>query len=158
MAMAMPNSPQAALSRLRLDERLAPFRDPGLTQGAPKIGWIGAIRKALGMTRAQLGRRLGVTAASVADVERSEKLDRIQLDTLRRAAAALDCELVYALVPRQPLSEIVEARRNALAEAAYRRTAHSMALENQLEDDDAGRALKIRALGDAISSRDLWRD
>jgi hypothetical protein len=33
-----------------------------------------------------------------------------------------------------------------------------MALENQLEDDDAGRALKIRALGDAISSRDLWRD
>jgi len=158
MATAMPNLPQAALSRLRLDERLRPFSDPALSRRAPKTGWIGAIRKALGMTREQLGRRLGVTAASVADVERSEKLDRIQLDTLRRAAAALDCELVYALVPRQPLSEIVEARRNALAEAAYRRTADSMALENQLEDDDAGRALKIRALGDAISSRDLWRD
>ena len=154
----MPNLPQAALSRLRLDERLRPFSDPALSRRAPKTGWIGAIRKALGMTREQLGRRLGVTAASVADVERSEKLDRIQLDTLRRAAAALDCELVYALVPRQPLSEIVEARRNALAEAAYRRTADSMALENQLEDEDAGRALKIRALSDAISSRDLWRD
>jgi DNA-binding transcriptional regulator YiaG len=81
MATAMPNLPQAALSRLRLDERLRPFSDPALSRRAPKTGWIGAIRKALGMTREQLGRRLGVTAASVADVERSEKLDRIQLDT-----------------------------------------------------------------------------
>jgi predicted DNA-binding mobile mystery protein A len=158
MATAMYKLPQAALSRLRLDERLDPFRNPALSERTPKTGWIGAIRRALGMTRAQLGQRLGVTAASVADVERSEKLDRIQLDTLRRAAAALDCELVYALVPRQSLSEIVETRRNTLAEAAYRRTARSMALENQLEDDEAGRALKIRALRDAISSRDLWRD
>ena len=158
MATAMANSPQVDLARLRLDERLAPFRDPSLTHGAPKTGWVGAIRKALGMTREQLGRRLGVTAASVADVERSETLDRIQLNTLRRAAAALDCELVYALVPRQPLCEIVEARRNSLAEAAYRRTAHSMALENQLEDDEAGRALKLKALREAIPLRDLWRE
>ena len=89
---------------------------------------------------------------------RSSFSERIQLNTLRRAAAALDCDLVYALVPRRPLTEVVEARKTALAEAAYRRTAHSMALENQLEDDAAGRALKIKALRESILLRDLWRE
>ena len=154
----MAKGSQTDLARLRLDERLNPFRNSQLAHSAPRTGWIGAIRKALGMTREQLGKRLGITAASVADVERSEKNDRIQLNTLRRAAAALDCELVYALVPRRSLSEIVEARKDALAEAAYRRAAHSMALEDQLEDDAAGRALKLKAIRDAILLRDLWRE
>lgn len=154
----MSDSRQTDLARLRLDERLEPLRLPQIPRHPPKTGWIGAIRKALGMTRAQLGQRLGVKAASVADVERSEKDVRIQLDTLRRVAAALECDLVYALVPRRPLTEIVEARKDALAEAAYRRTAHSMALENQLEDDAAGRALKLKAIRDSISLRELWRE
>ena len=158
MAITMKTSSQIELARLRLDERIDAFRAPQLALTAPKTGWVGAIRRALGMTREQLGLRLGVTPASAADIERSEKDERIQLNTLRRAAAALDCDLVYALVPRRPLTEVVEARKTALAEAAYRRTAHSMALENQLEDDAAGRALKIKALRESILLRDLWRE
>jgi predicted DNA-binding mobile mystery protein A len=154
----MPKTPHADIARLRLDERLTLYRAPALRQRPPKTGWIATIRNALGMTREQLGKRLGITAASVADIERSEQNDRIQLDTLRRAAAALDCELVCALVPRRSLSETVDARKDMLAEAAYARTAHSMALENQLEDDAPGRALKIKAIRDAILLRDLWRE
>ncbi|HEX5122638.1 MAG TPA: mobile mystery protein A [Rhodanobacteraceae bacterium] len=157
-AIPMPKATQIDLVRLRLDERLAAWRDAGTLRDRPKTGWIAAIRKALGMTRAQLGRRLGITEASVADAERSEKDDRIRLDTLRRTAAALDCELIYALVPRKSLAAMIDARMNAIAEAEYRRTAHSMALEDQLEDDAAGRELKLKAIRDAITLRELWRE
>ena len=153
----MPEAKQTTLARLRLDERLEPFRNDDLARRIPKAGWVRSIRSALGMTRGQLAARLGVTAATVADIERSEANGRVQLNTLRRVAAALDCEVVYALVPAQSLVERVESRRDQLAEAAYRRTAHSMALENQLEDDEAGKAVKIRAIRDAIPLRDLWR-
>ena len=54
-----------------------------------------------------------------------------QLNTLRRAADALDCELVYAFVPRRSLEEQVLEQARARAEAEVRRIAHSMALEDQ---------------------------
>ncbi len=154
----MPESKQIVLARLRLDERLEAFRDGDLSHGAPKAGWVRSIRSALGMTRRQLAARLGVTGATLADIERSEANGRVQLNTLRRVATALDCEVVYAIVPRQSLVERVESRKDQLAEAAYQRTAHSMALENQLEGDAAGKAVKIRAIRDAIPLRDLWRE
>jgi predicted DNA-binding mobile mystery protein A len=154
----MPKSRQAELTRLRLDERLQPFREAAFLRRPPKTGWIGAIRKALGMTREQLGKRLGVMPATVADLERSESEQKIQLNSLQRAAEALDCELVYVLVPRRTLTDTVERRRDEIAQAAYRRTAHSMALESQLEDDDASKAVKIEAIRDAIALRDLWRE
>ena len=150
----MANTPQKSLIRLRLDERLAPFRTPATLQTPPRLGWIRAIRTALGMTQEQFGKRAGIAIPTVADMEGSEREDTIQLNTLRRAAAALDCDLVYALVPRQPITERVNARRDELANAAYRRAAHSMALEN----DPAAKAIKIAAIRDAISMRDLWRE
>jgi predicted DNA-binding mobile mystery protein A len=158
MATAMDKSKQSSLARLRIDERLFPFREPSLRQPPPKLGWLRTIRKSLGMTRQQFGRLLGVGQASVADIETSEREGKIQLSTLRRAATALDCEFVYALVPRVPLTQRVEARLDALANAAYQRTAHSMALEGQLEDDPEGKAIKIKAIRDAIVQRDLWRE
>src|SRR5687767_407796 len=75
---------------------------------APPSGWIAVIRRALGMTTAQLAQRLSVAQPVVVRMEQSEAKGRIQLDTLRRAADALNCELVYALVPRMPLDEYVE--------------------------------------------------
>ena len=153
----MDKSNQTALARLRIDERLSPFREPGLCQQPPKLGWLRTIRKALGMTRKQFGHLQGVTQATVADIETSERDGKIQLNTLRRAAAALDCEFVYALVPRVPLAQRVDARLDALAEAAYQRTALSMALEGQLEEDPTAKAIKIKAIRDAIAPRDLWR-
>jgi predicted DNA-binding mobile mystery protein A len=154
----MTESRQALLARVRLDERLSPFKQGDLKHSMPNAGWVRSIRNALGMTLEQLGKRLDVTAATVADVERSESNGTVQLNTLRRVATALDCDLVYALVPRRNIVEIVESRRDELAQAAYRRTAHSMALEDQLEDDPAGKAIKIQAIRDAIPLRGLWRE
>ena len=43
------------------------------------------------MTGAQLGKRLGMTAQGIVSLERSEASGTIQLNTLRRAAEAMDC-------------------------------------------------------------------
>src|SRR5258708_29177418 len=76
----------------------------------PARGWVHAIREALGMSAAALAARMGTTAGAVTRLEQSEAADRIRLDTLRRAADALECDLVYLLVPRRPLTAVVRDR------------------------------------------------
>lgn len=124
----------------------------------PRRGWIRAVRTALGMTLEQLGQRLGIDRSSVLRVENSESSGRIQLDTLRRAAAALDCELHYVLVPRVPLQERVRERRAEIARARVARTAHTMGLENQHDPDDPLAAQLRRQAEAAVSDRMLWKN
>jgi transcriptional regulator with XRE-family HTH domain len=63
------------------------------------------------MTTRQLAKAVGVTQAAVVDAERTEAKGAITLTTLQRYAAALGCELTYALVPKRPLQEVVEVSR-----------------------------------------------
>ena len=100
----------------------------------PRGGWIRAIREAIGMTSEQLAKRLHITRQAVNDAERREAADDMTLAQLRRFAAALECELVYALVPRRPLREVVERRAEALAKNEVATVSHSMALEAQGTD------------------------
>src|SRR5215217_7999866 len=90
-----------ARARSALDRRLADWRRLPAREARPHGGWVRAIRDALGMSAADLAERMGVTQSTVARLESSERDGRIQLDTLQRAADALDCDLVYALVPRR---------------------------------------------------------
>ena len=89
----------AAHSRSRLDRR---FKEIGPLSrfSVPVRGWIKAIRAGLGMSSEQLAKRLGVRQPSVVSLEQSEAKGTIALATLRRVAEALDCTLVYALVPK----------------------------------------------------------
>jgi predicted DNA-binding mobile mystery protein A len=89
------------------------------------------VREALAMPAAVLAGRLGVADTTVLRLEESERLGTAQLNPLRRAADALDCELVYAFVPRKPLEEQVLKQARTRAEAEVGRIAHSMALEDQ---------------------------
>jgi transcriptional regulator with XRE-family HTH domain len=66
----------------------------------PKRGWIYAIRETLGVSTGELGRRLGTSRQLPLQFEKAEADDSITLKSLRRVGKALDCELVYALVPR----------------------------------------------------------
>lgn len=86
------------------------------------------------MTTRQLAKSVGVTQAAVVDAERTEAKGDITLATLQRYATALDCELVYALVPKRPLQEVVEEQADRIARDQVSRVRHSMALEDQLTD------------------------
>ena len=119
-----------ARSRLRLGER---FKQMGSAdQYAPPVrGWIKAIREALGMTTTQLAKRLGIRQPSVVALEQSEVRGTIELATLRRVAEALDCTLVYALIPNKPLEATIRERARAFARRRWRPVEHSMLLEDQ---------------------------
>ena len=141
-------------ARDRLDARLAAIK-PIDSFAIPPKGWIRAIRDAIGMTGAQLGRRLGMTAQGIASVERSEAEGKIQLNTLRRAGEAMDCVLVYALVPKTSLTEMVDRRARELALRTLRRVSHSMALEDQQVDRDLEKRVQTY-IETALRDRDLW--
>jgi predicted DNA-binding mobile mystery protein A len=120
----------AAQSRSHLDERFKAL-GPVTRYSSPVRGWIKAVREALGMTTAQLAKRLGVKQPSVVAIEQSEAKGTIELSTLRRVAEALDCTLVYALVPNKPLEAAVRDRARAFVRRRRGPVEHSMLLEDQ---------------------------
>lgn len=151
-----PEDREAA--RRQLDKRLSQLNADALAR--PPRGWVKAIREALGMTTAQLAKRLGVSQPRVVGIEQAEAKGAITLDSLERAAHALDCRLVYALVPRKPLDALVEARAARLAEKRLGSTRHTMALEAQAmdaRDEDEQRKRLIRKLIEQSGS-ELWDD
>ncbi len=118
---------QRSQARSALDGKLSAVDVRAITP--PTVGWVRAIRDALGMTTRQLARRMGVAPSTVASLEQSERAGLVQLDTLRRAADALDCDLVYALVPRIGLSESVRRRAYERAYHEIMRVDRTMRLE-----------------------------
>jgi len=98
-----------ATARRQLDKRLSSLQNRELFVRPPR-GWLKAIREALGMTTTQLGQRLGVVQSRVVAIEQGESKGSITLNSLEKAAQALDCRLVYALVPEQPLEDMVRLR------------------------------------------------
>ena len=131
-----------------LGERL---RDP------PLGGWVKAMRDALGMSSYQLARRMGFSQTRVRQFEAEEIAGSIRLSALHRAAEAMNCRLVYGLVPKQPLEEIVLRQ-------AYLKAATQLAIldpdDASAEDSDSEPHPRIDELEDLtmhfMDHRDLW--
>ncbi len=131
-------------------------RDLGTRLARPGKGWVRAVRDALGMTTAQLARRVGVSQPVITGIEASEAAGTVKLETLARVAAGLNCRLVYALVPIEPLDISVEERRLMLAERRLREVEHSMRLEDQAVCNPAARKALLQELAAEIDTRTLW--
>jgi predicted DNA-binding mobile mystery protein A len=150
-------SAPAALARKHLDRRLTPLRK---TQdlARPARGWVKAIREALGMTTAQLAERMGVAQTRVSRIEKDEVGSAVTLRTLRQAAEAMNCTLVYALVPNEDLEQIVRQRAAVLTHERLSRTHHTMKLENQALSERDLNAEHSRVFRDILEGdpRRLW--
>ncbi len=152
-------SDQRALARKTLDGRLASLRTASDLARPPR-GWIKAIREALGMTTTQLAERAGMSQSRIPRIETGEVNGTLTMTTLRNMAEAMNCRLVYALVPNEPLEEMVCERAASVADRRLARTHHTMKLENQAltrRDLEAERARLIAELlrGDP---RRLWEE
>ena len=147
----------AMQSRSHLDDRFKEI-GPASCFAPPIRGWIRAIREALGMSSAQLAKRLGVRQPSAVALEQSEAKGTIELATLRRVAEALDCTLVYALVPNQPLEKMVQKRAEKAAAERITRVDHSMRLEHQGLSRGELQAQHKRLVADLLrgNPRRLW--
>lgn len=148
----------SGLALRQMDKRLAAWRNIE-DAPPPRGGWLRGIRKTLGMTTAQLASRLGVTQQSIVNFERNEASGAITLQSLKRVAAALDCKVIYAVVPPKPLAAQREARALAVADKIVRPVTHTMKLEAQgVSKRETNRQRK--ALAEELlrgSSRKLWR-
>jgi predicted DNA-binding mobile mystery protein A len=97
--------------RRRMEDALPGYR-LGRAAAGEMASWVRAVRQAVGMPAVEFARRMGVQEREVYRIERAEKESRIELGSLRRAAEALDCELIYALTPRKgTLGEMAAAHR-----------------------------------------------
>jgi predicted DNA-binding mobile mystery protein A len=115
----------------QLSQTLAPFAaaKPG---PRPLRGWLRAIREALGMTLEEVGRVSRTTKQRIQRFEESEANDRITLRNLRRVAGAMDCELVYAIVPKSgTITDLAEHRARRETTKRVLSVEHTMALEDQ---------------------------
>ncbi|MDB5567095.1 MAG: mobile mystery protein [Tardiphaga sp.] len=147
-------------ARKVLDDRLAPGEQvrTEIRYKPPAKGWIRAIRDALGMSSEQLARRVSLRSQSIDDWEKAEANGSIQLKTLRRAADALDCTLVYALVPKTSLENAVHSRARRIAMRDLGRVAHTMKLEDQATDDSDLEEQISEYVRDNIKDRDIWNE
>lgn len=146
-----------ALARKHLERRLAPLRDRQDFIRPPR-GWIRAIREALGMTTRQLARRMNKGQSAIVEMEQSEARDSVSLGLLRQAAEALDCTLIYALVPNRPIDSMMRTRAAEIASQQLARASHTMALENQGLDRAAHESERERLIDELLrgSPARLW--
>lgn len=135
----MPTTDRAARA---LDLRLELVRNAAVAR--PPRGWLRAIRDALGLTTMQLAKRLGVSQPRVVALEKGEVDETVTLASLRRAAEAMDCQLVYAMIPNRPLVDMLKERAQVKADEQIATVHHTMRLENQaLTVDDQRRQREI---------------
>lgn len=130
------------------------------TVPAAPEGWLATMRKALDMSGAQLARRAGVSRAAVNACERKEPDGAITIRKMSELAEAMDCEFIYAVVPRSTVDEIVQAQALRKAEKLVRRARGHMALEKQAlseahtQDEIARLAQELRIK----NPPDFWED
>ncbi len=145
----------SALARKHLDRQFEAMTSRYAAR--PPKGWLRAIRDALGLTSRQLAVRMGKTHTTVTALEKGEVAGTTTLNSLRAAAEAMNCTLVYAIVPNQPLEEMVRVQARKLAEAQFARVNHSMRLEDQaVARHDLAEQIERRADELRRDGRRLW--
>lgn len=149
--MVSPNNARHA--REALDQRLERL-GPAARYAIPQRGWIRAIRDALGMPAVDLAERMGVTGATVRSLEKSEVSGGIRISSLRRAAEAMDCTLVYAFIPNRGLESTVRSQAHAILAEQEARVQQTMLLEEQ--PGDVLPSARESHLQEIIDSGGLW--
>ena len=126
----------------------------------PKEGWVAAVRKALGMSGAQLARRLDVSRAQVTKTEQGELAGTVTLNTMQSMAQAMGCRFVYAIVPEGRIEDILMERAAVKSERRVKTAGTHAALEDQALSKEQ-MAREIERLTDQLlrdMPPDFWND
>jgi predicted DNA-binding mobile mystery protein A len=99
------------VARRNLDVEMKPFRLAGMDQH-PTNGLLRAVRKALRMHSPEIAARMGMSQSAVFDMESREANGTISLRAMARLADAMDCKMVYGVVPKggRTLEELYQER------------------------------------------------
>jgi predicted DNA-binding mobile mystery protein A len=126
----------------------------------PPEGWLRTVRNALGMSGAQLAKRMSVTRARVAQAEHAELTGGATLKSMQAAAQAMGCRFVYAIVPPGRVEDVITAQARKKAMAIVGTASKHMALESQTLPDEKI-AQEVERLTREIVQKmppDFWSD
>lgn len=126
----------------------------------PKEGWLRTVRKSLGMSGAQLARRMGVTRALISNTEKAELSGGVTIKAMQQMAEALECRFVYAIVPEGDIEDLIESRAQEKARAIVEKAGKQMALESQTLSAKQLSFEKERLAREMVRDlpSDLWND
>ncbi|OFZ30109.1 MAG: hypothetical protein A2622_09665 [Bdellovibrionales bacterium RIFCSPHIGHO2_01_FULL_40_29] len=132
-----------------------------LNEPMPPSGWVKAIRGSLGLSIRQLAERVGVGHGSINQLEKREPKKRVTLESLENAARAMDCKVVYGIVPLESgatLDDIIRNKATAAASKILKEVSHTMRLEAQGTSDKQVRDEIKRIANELIESGDnrIW--
>lgn len=119
----------------------------------PTQGWLKTIREILGMTTTQLAKKLGISQPRVVCLEKNEK--NIKISTMERIADALNCDFIYAIVPREKIDNIIYNQTRKKALKILNKVNQNMVLENQLSNSNELLEDIINELLDSSTTK-LW--
>jgi predicted DNA-binding mobile mystery protein A len=115
----------------------------------PKNGWIRTIRSAMFMPLGFLANRMNVSPQAISGFEKNEIDDTITLKTLRHVAQAMNCQLHYALIPKdKSLLKLLEDQAHLKACKIVDEVDKSMSLEDQRVKDSSK---SIKAMTKALA-------
>lgn len=152
----MKRSERAAQARRELDRKFAAAELEPI-RARPRSGWIRAVRGALSMSQAALAERLGISGAAVNKLEHGEANGGITIGKLAQVAAALDCTLVYALVPKSTLEQTVLTQAKSEAAEILGYASRTMALEDQGIEDDRHQEAVDQYARQLVAKGDVWK-
>ena len=120
-----------------------------------KPGWIRYMRQVLCMTLSDLAKQIGLSTATVQQFEKRETQGDITLKSLQRLGNAMNCDFIYAFVPREGTEQFL--RKRAISKATKLLNVANVHME--LEDQRVAESAKerIENLAEQLLERgDLW--
>lgn len=141
-----------------LEQRLESIRGIASVD-EPYRGWLTEMREALEMSLEAFGSRLGISRQAAHSLEANYRTGAISLANLRRAADVLECDVAVVLIPRKPISQIIQSQAASKAKAEVDYVAHTMALENQALPDVEIQAMVRERTAQILygASKELWK-
>lgn len=93
--------------------------------------WSKYVRVALGMTVSQMAKRMGLAQSTMTESEKQEEAGTLTINKLKKMAEALDCDLVYAFIPKTSLEDTIENEARKKVLKSLKEASVHMALEDQ---------------------------
>lgn len=140
----------------QVSESLGKYREKIIP--VPRDGWLKTIRTTLGMTLDKAGKRVWVSSAAWNSTEKREMAGTISLENLKKFADSLECDLSYVLVPREPLSRMIEKQANIKANEEVSSIARTMDIESQKPNEEHLKEMKISLVNKYLTGnlKNLW--
>lgn len=118
-------------------------------------GWLAFMRTALCMPLHILASRAKLTPPTVKKMEDREASGRITLASVNKLAAAMDCEFVYAIIPKTDVKHFLEIKSKEKAISLIKAADIHMTLEDQKVEESF--ESRVEVLSKFISEKgDIW--